>query len=634
MSRARDARFASNSSLARACVALLRIATVLFVGAGLLACGGSVPTADPVTARVIGQGELVGYSFEEGAVHAWRGIPYAQPPVDALRWRAPQPPSTWEGVRESLVSGSWCPQLGSGGAIEGSEDCLYLDVFAPAFPADAVPKGEDRLPVMFWIHGGGNTLGWGDQLPVHPLVRDNGVIVVTINYRLGLFGWLGHPALRASAPTPDDASGNFGTLDMIRALEWVRENIAAFGGDPDRVTIFGESAGGVNVYSLLASPRAKGLFRAAIAQSGFPVSMARDESENYTDDPVTPGLPGSSREIVLALLRQSGRAEDREGAKRVAAELSSEETEAFLRGFSAEELLAPFAALAKDEVFPMYMVPNVLQDGHVLPRAEVLELLGTEGAYNAVPFIAGTNREEHKLFFAFTSPHVSTTFGMPSGFENERLYDVEGEYGGLGWRAMGADMPVSAMRAVQGPSVWAYRFDWDEEPTVLGTDLSKLLGAAHAFEMFFVFGMTDLGFANRFLFDDVPSAERLSAQMRSYWANFAHTTRPGRGQGGDLPEWKPWDPAARAPKYIVFDSDRDGGLEFGSDQIDMDFVIERAGRDPRLLDDEERCGVYRNFVQWGDAISLEQYPRLLGGACAAFPIESRVFMPGLDHSQG
>lgn len=129
---------------------------------------------------------------------------------------------------------------------------------------------------------------------------------------------------------------------------------------------------------------------------------------------------------------------------------------------------------------------------------------------------------------------------MPSGFSNERMYDVEGEYGGLIWRAIGADEPIAAMRKAQGPSVWAYRFDWDEEPSVLGMDMSKLIGAGHAVEMLFVFGLTDLGFGNRFVFDDRPSAERLSEAMRSYWANFAHTLEPGTGQGGDLPEWGAW----------------------------------------------------------------------------------------------
>jgi para-nitrobenzyl esterase len=601
-------------------------ALVLSVGMG---CGGSTPTADSTTVREVAEGRLVGASTEEGAVHVWRGLPFAEPPVDSLRWRAPRAPQPWEGVREALESGSECSQLG-GDPIMGGEDCLYLDVYAPAMDPEDLPTGPDRLPVMYWIHGGGNSMGAGNQLPPSALARDNGVIVVTINYRLGVFGWLSHPALRAGATGPEDASGNFGTLDMIRGLEWVRDNIASFGGNPDRVTIFGESAGGINVFSLLVSPRASGLFHAAISESGSPTSMSADESENYTDDPVAPGLPGSSSEVVIALLRQVGRAEDRETAKAVAAGMSPDEIEQFLRGFSTEEILTPFVELM-DGAMPIYITPNVFQDGHVVSRGEVVDLLGTPGAYNAVPFIAGTNREESKLFFAMNSPHIETTFGMPSGFKNERLYDVEGEYGGLIWRAMGADEPISAMRKVQGPSVWAYRFDWDEEPSVLGMDLSKLIGAGHAVEMLFVFGLTDLGFANRFIFDDPPSAARLSAQMRSYWAHFAHTFRPGRGQEGDLPEWPPWGEGASDPKYLILDSDRDGGIELGSDRIDQGFVLDRAGKDPRLLNDEERCRVFRNFVQWSEALSVEEYAQVDGGLCEAWPLESRLFFPSLSH---
>ena len=602
-----------------------------FVVAGLaLACGLGTPSADPETKRVLAQGEIVGASIEEGAVHAWRGLPYAAPPTGERRWRAPRPPASWDGTREALESGPPCPQLG-GDPVLGDEDCLYLDVFAPAMAADAIPTGAERLPVMYWIHGGGNSMGWGDQLPVSALARDNGVIVVTINYRLGVFGWLSHPALRATAEGPEDASGNFGTLDMIRGLHWVQENIAAFGGDPNRVTIFGESAGGMNVFSLLVSPLARGLFHAAISESGAPTSMTRDEREHYTDDPEAPGLPGSSRELVIALLEQAGRAEGREAAKAAAAEMTPPEIEAFLRGHSTEEILAPFAALMEDSGMPIYISPNIFQDGHVISMGEPIDLLGTRGAYNAVPFIAGTNRDEHKLFFAMNSPHVETTFGLPSGFTNERLYDVEGEYGGLMWRAMGADEPVSAMRAVQGPSVWAYRFDWDEEPVVLGLDLSKLIGAGHAIEMLFVFGLTDLGLANGLVYDDVPSAERLSAQMRSYWAEFAHTFRPGRGQDGELPEWKPWSLEPKDAKYIIFDSERDGGLQFGHDRVDQAFVLERAKKDPRLLNDEERCRVMRNFVQWSEALTVEAYANLDGGRCADWPLESRLFFPSLSH---
>ena len=614
-----------SSFVARLVLSSLLVASFVFVG-----CGESPPTPEPATLRTLAAGEIIGAVLSEGEVHAWKGVPYARPPIGDLRWRAPQPPEAWSGRLEALESGSACAQLG-GEPVLGGEDCLYLDVYAPAFDAQAVPTGDERRPVMFWIHGGGNSMGWGDQLPPTRLAAEHDVIVVTINYRLGIFGWLSHPALRASAQGPAEASGNFGTLDMIRSLEWVRDNIDRFGGDPNRVTIFGESAGGLDVFSLLLSPLAKGLFHAGIAQSGVPATMTRAQAENYTDA-AEPGLPGSSSEFLIALLRQAGRAEDRVSAQALAASMSHTQVETFLRSFSTEEILQPFIDAVGDSPMPIYIVPNLIRDGFVLPDADPIEIFATPGAYNAVPFIAGANREESKLFFAMSSPHVSRTFGLPSGFENERLYDVEGEYGGLIWRAQGVDEPIAAMRSAQGPSVWAYRFDWDEEGSVLGMDLSKLIGAAHAVEMLFTFGLTDLGFANRFVFEDRESAERLSTQMRSYWTNFAHTLRPGRGQAGDLPEWTAWDPGAGKAKFMVFDSSRGGGLRFGTDRIDQDFVLKRAAEDPRLFDDAERCAVFRNMVQWSSALTVEEYADVADGACRDHPLDDRLFFGSLSHT--
>lgn len=611
-------------------------ANLVLACAVLQGCGGGDPELDPTSQRRVAEGEVVGTKTPDGRVHAWRGLPYAAPPVGALRWRAPQSASGWEGMREATASGNRCVQLG-GDPVQGSEDCLYLDVHAPAVVPEAVPEGEERWPVMVWIHGGGNSMGWGDQTPPAALVRDHEVVVVTLNYRLGIFGWLSHPALRASAANAQDASGNFGTLDLVAALTWVRANVSAFGGDPGNVTIFGESAGGVNVYSLLISPAAAGLFHAAISQSGMPATVTRAQAEGFTDEPEgfagtsRSGLPGSSSELLIALLREQGLADDRASAKAKLAAMAAAEVEAFLRARTPEELLAPFAGVMRDEPMPMYMAPAIVRDGAVIPDADPLAVLAGLGGHERVPFIAGTNRDEHKLFHLLSSPHVERLFGLPTGLENGRLYDLEGEYGGAIWRAMGADEPIAALAARSGPPVFAYRFDWDEEPSVLGVDLARLLGAAHALDLLFVFGLTDLGFANRFIYDDVDSAARLSRQMRSYWTNFAYTHAPGRGRGDDLPEWKPWSPEEGEFKYLILDSDRDGGIEFGTDEIDKQSVIVRAERDPRLASDEERCRVFRTFVQWSEAIAPEDYPAMLNGACKAHPLESRTPFPSLSY---
>ena len=225
--------------------------------------------ASPSSVRMLPTGELVGFQGRNDA-HTWLGIPYAQAPVQELRWKAPKPVLPWNNRKPALDYGTPCPQLqvlsgspGEGGVI-GSEDCLTLNVWAPTFGPTTIPRQGERLPVMVWLHGGGNTMGSGGSAQCAPydgslMATEHNVIVVTVNHRLGPMGWLSHEALANTSVNPEDASGNFGTLDLIEALRWVQTNIAAFGGDADNVTIFGESAGGHNVMSLMVSPLAEGV---------------------------------------------------------------------------------------------------------------------------------------------------------------------------------------------------------------------------------------------------------------------------------------------------------------------------------------------------------------------------------------
>jgi len=595
--------------------------------AGALACGGEEPPPPepaPASERALTTGRVVGFESEDGA-HVWRGLPFAAPPVGPLRWRAPRPPEPWEGVREATAFGASCVQfagpMGRDGAdagdAVGSEDCLVANVFAPAVGPDAVPTGDARLPVMVWIHGGGNTIGSADIYEMSRLAVRENVVVVAVHYRLGVFGWFRHPALYTGDDSPDDRSGNYGTLDLVRALEWVRANASAFGGDPGRVTIFGESAGGVNVYSLLLSPRARGLFHRGIVQSGLLRTATLAEAQNFADDPEAPGHERSSREVALALLEERG-AEGREDAKRALAALDAAAVRELLRGASAEEVLSVFAG---SRLGGMYEAPLLVRDGHVLPAGEPLDALAG-GAWNRVPVILGTNRDENKLFLLFGSDAVTRLFGVPLWLSDARRYDLLAEYASNMWKATGVDEPARAMSRQQPGRVFAYRFDWDEEPELLWADFSKLLGAAHALEIPFVLGHLDLGFANRFLFDEErrPAAEALSAAMMSYWGRFAHGARPGRGHGEGLPLWQPWDPARPdGPKFLVFDTGADGGIRMSSDALRPDGLIAAVEEDARFASRRERCEVYAGFVRWGRTMSEERYRAVADGACAAFP---------------
>jgi para-nitrobenzyl esterase len=518
-------------------------------------------------------------------------------------------------VREALSTGNACPQFASVFAGEprdakhiiGDEDCLYLDVYAPRAEPGAAPPSEGGLPVMLWIHGGGNSIGRAGFYDGGNLAATQDVVVVAINYRLGPFGWFRHAALHGGGSSAAEHSGNFGTLDTIRALEWVRENIASFGGDADNVTIFGESAGGRNVLSLLLSRRATGLFHRAIVQSGGMGGSTVEEAERFTDaDP--PGHPYSSNEVIAKLLVQDGTAPDRAAARSRIASMSAAELESYLRGKSHREMLT---AYAEDPSSPPSMLnfPQVFREGTVLPRGRSIERLA-RGAYNRVPVILGTNRDENKLFMAFDPTLAYWRFGLFPEALDEDAYQAQAHHQANAWKARSVDKPAALMRAVQGPSVYAYRWDWDEERSLpLFYDGPKMLGASHGFEIPFVFGHWDLGPDTRLIFGggSREGREILSGQMMSYWAEFAHSGSPGRGRGGDLPEWPTWDDSsAESPKYIVFDTPADGGLRLASETFTVGRVVAELMVDPRLATARDRCTVLRNLTEW-NYLSREKY---------------------------
>jgi para-nitrobenzyl esterase len=595
-------------------------------GIGMLflqvACGREEsvpPVVDETTARELTLGKLVGFTSENGA-HVWRGIPFAQPPVDALRWRAPRPPTAWPATLEALEFGSPCIQFaGPAGSQEGldemdtrgREDCLYLNVFAPPATPEQVPTGDARLPVMLWIHGGGNTVGDALIYDASRLAIGQSVVVVTIHYRLGVLGWFAHDALASTDATPEDRSGNYGTLDVIAALRWVQDHISTFGGDPNRVTVFGESAGGSDTLAMLAAPPAAGLFHRAISQSGSGQTIPMTEAKNPSDG--TPaGHRRSSTEILWALLVADGSAPDREAARAHAASLTPDQIADYLRAKSPTQLLSLFADTGA--LGGMYDTPQLFRDGYVLPEIDIMEAFA-RGEYNAVPSLFGTNRDETKLFQAFGSKHVARMGAMPLWFKNERMYDLGAEYGTKMWKVRGVDTPSAALTAAGRAPAFAYRFDWDEEGNVLWFDLSRLLGAAHAVEIPFVFGGLSLGPATDYVFPEasLPGARQLSDQMMSYWGQFAYTGDPGRGRSGEQPEWKSW--GAGDGQFLVFDSEADGGVRLSNETLTRSKVLAQIASEDRIEVDEERCEIYGDLVRFGRHLTQDEYDTINGGLC-------------------
>lgn len=572
------------------------------------------PAADASALRRPPAGPVIGFADRHGT-HAWLGVPFAQPPQGDLRWRAPRPLQPWTDVRAALAHSEPCAQLplfefGSAGAISGSEDCLYLNIWAPRFAADEAP--HQRLPVMVWIHGGGNTLGFSSATLGHHLAGERHVVVVTLQYRLGVFGWLSHPALRAAATTPADASSNFGLLDQIAGLEWVRDNIAAFGGDPDNVTIFGESAGAQDVYALLAAPPARGLFHRAIAQSGVPRTLRQGAAENYSDD-TEPGLPYSAREFINHLLVADGTAADRAAAKAHQQAMTDADVLGYLRGKSTAQLLAT----VQRRSLGMYHAATVIQDDYAVPRHPLRELFADATRYNSVPLLIGSNRDEYKLFLASNPQLTEKRFGIVPAIRDVPTYDRITGYFSDAWKAQAVDELAAVLQRGQGDTVFTYRLDWDEAPDYGIVDLHELLGAAHSLDIDFVFGddatrgMPVRSRAN------APAREQLSEAMMAYWSHFAKFGIPGNGGRAELPVWRPW--SASAASLMVFDTRAGGGIRVAPDRLYVADLKRRLHDDPAVRSPEERCRLYVQLFLVGLTSDYWSEPEYNEWGCGTYP---------------
>jgi para-nitrobenzyl esterase len=473
--------------------------------------------SDPIV-KVTG-GQVRGATLAGGAV--FKGIPFAAPPTGERRWREPTAVQPWPGVRDATKFGAVCAQIITpvvGDAVKtASEDCLFLNVWTSQWPA-----GGAR-PVMVWIPGGGNFVGAGSQAGYdgEPLAR-RGVVVVTINYRLGSFGFFSHPAL--TRESPHRASGNQGILDQIAALRWVQENIARFGGDPKNVTIFGESAGSLDVSVLMTSPLSKGLFHRAIAESGAVVLV---------------GEPST-----LAAAEKRGQATAARWKAPADATLQT------LRGISTADILAGEPNyLAGDAIPDNFPNLGITVDGYVFPRKPA-QVFAAKGQHR-VPMLLGSNSREQV-------PGSTVATDLPQA--------IERTYGPLAARALklyvGAADPVYGTPAEQwatdtsfrcstvAQALWhsaANQATFQYEFTHVPQERAAL-GAVHASELSHVFGTYSQGLVGVGPPARATDADaRLSDVMQRYWTNFAKTGDPN---GTGLPKWPTFDATSRA--YVEF----------------------------------------------------------------------------------
>ena len=514
-------------------------------------------------------GKVQGYL--ENKVINYDDIPYAKPPVGDLRWKAPREILDSEKVIENKDN-NFCIQEPSsmGGApgegiFVGSEDCLYLDIKTPK------KKSSKLLPVMFWIHGGGNTSGLKDLYDYSTMVNRHNVIVVTINYRLGAFGWFTHPSIQGNQQGLDKTS-NFGTLDIIQALKWVNKNIELFGGDSNNITIFGESAGGHNVLSLMVSPLAKGLFNKAISQSGYTTSVSTGEA--FAIDETHPTFNHTSNEVIKRLI---GNHES----------LSSEDLYKRLLGLSAEEFFSEYSDKSNLEV------PLLTNDGIVIPLEGLEKALSNYSYVSDIPFMAGSNRDEVKLWIGTAEYFVKLDYSFLGSILNiprirlkdEEAFEAFNYYRSEAWKIRGVIEPLSSLNSIGNKQTYAYRFDWDDHRRFIVADFKKLIGASHGTEISLVTGNNKLVEGYGFLiYPAGPSKRFISKNMMLFWSNFAKYGNPGTSSNGI--EWKTYGTNTNKDNFMILDNKKN--MNMTNSFITYKDLVEELNYDKRV-NEVERC---------------------------------------------
>ena len=534
--------------------------------------------------------------LEKNRTFQWLGIPYAQAPMGSLRWKAPRSLENENDQVKAIEFSNPCPQVESisidkkgEGEFLGSEDCLFLNIFAPKNISS-----DNKLPVMFWIHGGGNTSGEAGSYDFSKLAAAHDLVIVSINYRLGFLGWFYHPSFAATSNDQGDKSGNFGTLDQIMALKWVRKNIEDFGGDKDNVTIFGESAGGHNVFALLSSPLAKGLFHKAISQSGATNSFNTKEASKFFDNKES-SLLTSSKEVISKLLVASGKSKDSFEANIAQESMNEFKLMEEMQSIELSEIFKVYKEIENSKQAGKKMIPRVLSDGYVLPKRGLK--YNKKSYYNDVPVIFGTNRDETKLFAAMQSDYSTSLLNRLVIIRNQEMYDLTANYASNNWKISAVDNPARAMISSGKQDVFAYRFDWDEQGKLLWMDFSKIFGAAHVMEIPFITGTMKLLGIERFMFnnENLPDAIRLSIAMQSYWAEFAYNGSPGKGRDNSLPVWSSW--STSGDKIMILDSENDQGIVMKDFELNRLDEFKRLYADSRIKKEKTKCRFLKNLVE-------------------------------------
>ncbi len=601
---------------------------ILFVFTGAQSFSNEVVDESKV---VLDDVEIVGTKINEEDqedIYAWYGIPYAKAPEGDLRWKAPRDFEFTSNRFDATKLPNRCVQVSNfydelitgqkEGTIFGSEDCLYLNVFAPA---DSF-KSNKKLPVMFWIHGGGNTWGYSASPMYIPtnFLKFHDVILVSINYRLGPFGWFSVPNLNSNSNEPLDKSPNFGTLDMIKSLEWVNQNISSFGGDPNNITIFGESAGARNVLSLYLAEPAKNLFQRGIVQSGYLVSDNLEYSRNNPNS--------GSMTFIRNSLNKKNSSMNPMTLKETLEDVVN--LGDYLRDLSKEEIISFYRV--REDAGGLIDVPNVIPDGIIIPEEGIFESY-VRGKFQDKEIILGTNRDENKLFISGDKRFVKTvlpsfitnihpTLGLWVKQRDEKFYDAYARYESDAWKLDAVDNLSRNISGKNIKNVYSYRFDWDEEPSFLGMDFSKLLGAAHGLEIGFVFNSQEIidgreSNLSEILYRKENSIfdKNLSILMSQYWVNFAYDGNPNSNPYPLKFKWSHWVNKSNE-RFIVFDTENDQGIKMNNAILSADSILQNLSSEN--LSTKQKCFIFEDLF---DRTTLSKkevsiyYDSFLNGQC-------------------
>ncbi len=465
------------------------------------------------------QGLVQGYQEKQTLI--WKGLRYAKAPLGELRWKAPQPPESWTGVMDATKQGNDGIQ-GTVGNMKGSEDCLNLSIWRP-------DSAEENLPVLVYIHGGNNQLGSSEEIAPEKLATKDNCIVVSLNYRLGLLGFNSLPALRHGSP--QEASGNYSLLDIAQSLDWIKANIASFGGNPGNITISGFSAGGRDVMAMLISPIFEGKFQKAISFSGGmttsdPNEAAQIEAQHLAAYVVEDGLQPDLKSAQQWLLQDNA------------------EVRKYLYSLSAERLAAAFGNAG----IRMKAFPHLYADGVVLPQ----DGFDTH-KYNSVPLIMLTGTKEFSGF-ASGDPYFKDAVANRSVLKDASKKDEFAfavKYGSKLYGLFNAEESAVRMLPHYNANIYTCAINWGNDPAIVGEEMSTLTGATHGI---FIPFLTNWEYGLRTQYPAAfqnDGAKDLTNKFQSYIKNFLWNGNPN---GKGLTKWEHWTNVKQGPSQLVFDA--------------------------------------------------------------------------------